>query len=558
MSDDREVLEADVLFVGGGPACLAGAYHLSRLVAEYNEKHSNERLEPMIVLIDKAGEIGAHGFSGAVMDPIALSELIPDFMDKGCPVENTVTSDSVYYLRERTSFKIPFLPPSMSNRGKLIISLARFCRWMAGLVEAQGVNIFPGFAATDIIKKNGAVRGVRTGDKGIGAAANRKSNFESGIDLQAGVTVFGDGPRGYLSKQLINEENLLTGKSIQVFETGVKTVFEMPEGSVEEGRVIHTLGYPLRSDCVGGSFIYNMANNLLALGLVVPLDYRDPFLNPHQLLQKLKLHPFIKGLVGDGKSVYYGAKTISAGGYYSMPQLYTNGALIAGEAASMIDMKHLKGIHLALKSGILAAETIFDALLKKDFSAETLKPFQDKVENSYIASSLKKSRNFHRALSLGLPRAFWHLGLQQASAGGDILSYDGIEEDYKTMQSVVEYHGSDMEVPQELASDGHFILDKLSDVYNSGTMHIEDQPPHLKILDRAVCLETCLKKYKYPCNRFCPANVYEMVKSDEGSWNLQVNFTNCVHCQTCDIKCPLDNIRWTPPEGGGGPNYTVT
>ncbi len=562
MDEQRESLEVDVLFVGGGPASLAGAYHLSKLVRRHNESvsagHEGKQLEPMIVVIDKGAEVGAHAFSGAVMDPIAVSELIPDYEEKGCPIEKKVTSDAVYYLRETSHFKLPFLPPSMSNHGMFVISLAKFCRWLSGLVENEGVNIFPGFAGVEILEEDSRVVGVRTGDKGIDPEGNRKSNYEPGIDLRAKVTVFGDGPRGFLSKQLIKNHDLLAGKSIQVYETGVKEVFEVPPGRADEGRVIHTMGYPLKPDCVGGSFIYNMGDNLVAIGLVVPLDYKDPLLNPQQLLQLLKLHPFVKKLLDGGKSVYYGAKVISAGGYHTIPKLCTDGALLVGEAASLVDMKRLKGIHLAIKSGMLAAETIYEALVKDDFSTGTLAAYEEKLKHSYIESSLHKVRHFHRALSLGLPKAAFHLGLQQLSGGSDFLSYADIEEDYKCMQSVKEYHGRDVDIPPPVPPDGKYIMDKLSDVYNSGTIHIEDQPPHLKILDREVCIETCIEKYKYPCNRFCPAQVYEMVKNDSGEYHLQVNFTNCVHCQTCDIKCPLDNIRWTPPEGGGGPNYTVT
>lgn len=559
MEEKREVFEVDVLLVGAGPACLAAAYHLSRLIAEHNSSASSsaDKLEAEIALIEKGSEVGAHSFSGAVIDPIALAELVPDYRDRDCPLESEVTSDAVYYLTRSSRLKLPMLPPSLSNEGNAVVSLARLNRWLGKLVEQEGVNIFPGFAGVEILEEDGKVVGIRTGEKGIDPQGNRKSNYEPGIDLRAKVTVFGDGPRGFLSKQLIARHNLTEGKIIQAFETGVKEIFEVPSGSIEPGTVIHTLGHPFRRDCVGGSFIYAMADNLITIGLVVPLDYRDPFINPHRLLQELKTHPMVKKILSGGKSAYYGAKVISAAGYFSIPRLYTDGALIIGEAASLVDMKRLKGIHLAMKSGMLAAETIFSSLLKDDFSTASLKGYEDSLYRSYVGQSLYKVRHFHRALSLGLPRALPHLLIQQLTGGMDLLSYDGIEEDYKTLLSVREYYGRDATIPDGPPADGTYILDKLSDVYNSGTIHIEDQPPHLKILDPNRCIDVCLDKYKYPCNRFCPANVYEMTKEDEKGYRLQVNFTNCVHCQTCDIKCPLDNIRWTPPEGGGGPNYTV-
>jgi len=560
--EEREKLDADVLFVGGGPGSLAGAYCLSRLVEEHNKNveasGQGQRLEPMIVLIDKAGEIGAHGFSGAVIDPRTIAELVPDYKNMGCPIETDVTRDDIYYLTSTRAIRLPYIPPVMSNHGNKVVSLAKFTRWLAGLVEQSGVNIFPGFAGVDILEEGSRVAGVRTGDKGINAAGQRKGNFEPGIDLRSKITVFGDGPRGYLSKELIRTRGLLSGKANQTFETGVKEVFEMPAGHTEPGRVVHTMGYPSKRDCVGGTWIYHMADNLVSVGLVIPLDARDPFIDQHRLFQQFKQHPFVREILKDGKPIQYGGKVISAGGYFSMPKLYVDGALLIGEAASMVDMQRFKGIHFAMKSGMLAAARIFDALKKDDFSEKTLASYEDDVHRSYIGQSLHRVRHFHRATSTGLPRGLFHIGLQTLTGGGDVLGYDVIEEDYKTTKPVEKYYGRPLDAPQDPTYDGVYTLDKLSDVYISGTQHNEDQPPHLRILDPSVCIEQCVGTYRYPCNRFCPAKVYEMLKDEEtGKLGLRVNFTNCVHCQTCDIKCPLDNIRWTPPEGGQGPKYTV-
>jgi electron-transferring-flavoprotein dehydrogenase len=555
---EREILEADILFVGAGPGTLAGAYHLQNLIRAHNEKGEGTALEPMIVIIEKGQEVGAHSFSGAVLDPIALKELIPDFEEKGCPLEKKIDTEDVYYLSEKGSFRFPFTPAVMKNHGNYTLSLSKFTRWLGGLVEEMGVNVFPGFTGVELLEEGSAIAGVRTGDKGIDKNGEKKGNYEPGIDLKAKLTIFGDGSRGFMSKQLIKNRKLDAGRPTQVYETGVKEVIEMPEGVVNRGRVVHTMGYPFKPDCVGGTWIYYLTDNLLSVGLVTPLDYRDPFIQPHDQLQQFKAHPTIAKILEGGKSVAYGAKVITAGGYYSIPQLYTAGALLVGEGAGLVDMSRLKGIHLAMKSGMLAAETAFASLLKDDFSESALAQYQTAVFDSYIGKSMYKARHFHRALSMGLPKAFFHLGFQQITGGRDILSYDNIEEDRASYDTVEEYHGKDAELPAPPKYDGKLFLDKLSDVYNSGTIHNEDQPCHLKVLDTTVCYETCVEKYRYPCNRFCPASVYEMTKDEEsGEYRLQVNFANCVHCQTCDIKCPMDNINWTPPEGGDGPNYRL-
>jgi electron-transferring-flavoprotein dehydrogenase len=562
MSDEHEVMEVDVLFVGAGAASLSGALHLQNLINAHNERVAGggegEALEPMIAIIEKGREVGAHSLSGAVLDPVALRELVPDYAEKGCPIERTVDSEDVYFLTKDKAFRFPFTPPQLRNHGNYVVSLARFNRWLGGLVEAAGVNIFPGFAGVEILEEGSAVVGVRTGDKGIDKNGERKANFEPGIDLRAGVTVFSDGPRGYLSKQLIAKRGLLDGKAIQVFETGVKEIIELPEGRVDRGRVVHTMGYPFSRDAVGGTWIYYMADNLVSIGLATPLDYKDPYTHPHEQLQQFKEHPVIRKIIEGGKSVAYGAKVISAGGYHSIPKLVTDGAVIVGEAGSLVDMSRLKGIHLAMKSGMLAAETIFRSLQMKDFSEAALAGYEKAVYDSYVGKEMYKARHFHRAMSQGLPKAFFHLGLQQITGGWDTLPTTGAEEDRRTYESVEEYYGSDRAIPEPHKGDGVLFLDKLANVYNSGTMHNEDQPSHLKILDRQVCFDACVPTYRYPCNRFCPASVYEMIEQEEGGGlYLQVNFANCVHCQTCDIKCPADNIRWTPPEGGDGPNYEL-
>lgn len=452
MTVEREVLDVDVLFVGAGAATLASALHLQNLIAQHNQRVESTgegtALEPMVAMIEKGQEVGAHSLSGAVLDPIALKELVPDYKENGCPIERTVDSEDVFYLTRTKSFRFPVTPPQFRNHGNAIVSLSRFNRWLGGLVESAGVNIFPGFAGVEILESDSMVAGVRTGDKGIDKNGERKANFEPGIDLKAKVTVFGDGPRGYLSKQLIKNRKLDAGKTRQVFETGVKEIIELPEGRVDRGRVIHTMGHPFGNDAVGGTWMYYMADNLVSIGLAMPLDYHDPFINPHEQLQQFKEHPLIAGILEGGKSVAYGAKVISAGGYYSMPKLYTGGAVIVGEAAAMVDMARLKGIHLAMKSGMLAAETVFASLLSDDFSETALAPYERAVHDSYIGSQMKKTRHFHRALSQGMPRALFHVGLQTLTGGADIQSYDSVPRDRDELTSVAEYYGVDRDLPR--------------------------------------------------------------------------------------------------------------
>lgn len=559
---EREVLEVDVLFVGGGAASLSGALRLQRLVDAHNARveagEDGERLEPMIAILEKGSEIGAHSLSGAVLDPCALAELVPDFAERDCPIEAPVSDEAVYFLTQRRALRLPLIPPDLRNHGNYVISLAQFNRWLGGLAEAAGVNVFPGFAAVEILEEDGRVVGVRTGDKGVDRSGQRKPNFEPGIDVRARVTIFGDGPRGYLSKQLIARHGLQDGRPKQVFETGVKEVIELPEPRVAPGEVIHTTGWPFPNDSVGGTWIYGLRDNHVSIGLAVPLDYHDPFLNPQHLLQRFKTHPLVRPLLDGGKVVHYGAKVISAGGYDAIPRPCVDGALIVGEAASLVNMARLKGIHLAMRSGMLAAQTVFDALRRDDFSTQTLSAYETALREGPVGRELRRTRHFHRAISKGFPRAFFHLGIQQLTGGRDVLRVTDPPEDRDTLSRVAEYYGVDRDEPSPPPTDGTLFLDKLADVYLSGTMHNEDQPCHLKVLDTTKCYDTCVAEWRYPCNRFCPAQVYEMVREEDGgALRLQVNFANCVHCQTCDIKCPMDNIRWTPPEGGDGPNYTM-
>jgi electron-transferring-flavoprotein dehydrogenase len=552
---EREVLEVDFLFVGAGPANLAAAIKLKQQIDTHNQSSDTPMEEPMIVVIEKASELGGHQVSGAVINPGPLKELFPDFESRQCPFESPVTSEAVYALSEKGQFKFPILPPQFHNDGNYVASLSKFTAWLGEQAMELGIEVFPGFTGVEVLynEDRSRVTGVRCGDKGIDAKGERKPNFELGMDIQAKCTVFGEGVRGYLTKQLIPTLGL-EGTHPAIFETGVKEIWECPKG-VEPGLVIHTLGYPLDRKTVGGSFVYGMKDNLLVIGLVVGLDYADPFLEPYEELQKLKTHPLIADMIEGGKQVAYGAKAISAGGFYSMPQLVFDGGCIVGESGQLIDIARLKGIHVGMRSGIEAAKSMFACLKDgKDFTKANLEDYPERFLQTDEGKDIFKARNTHQALTTGIPTAFMHIGLQTITGGRGFLDPMPVKHlDRESYDTVAQRYGSkDEPLPKPVESSTR--VDKLTSVYNSGTVHEEDQQSHLKIHDTKRCYDTCIETYRYPCNRFCPAKVYDMQEKD-GEPFLQVNFTNCVHCQTCDINCPEDNILWTPPESGGGPNY---
>ena len=571
MPEEREVMDVDVLFVGGGIASLSGALHLTNLIKEHNkriEKGEDGKTldEIMIAVLEKAAFPGSHGISGAVIDPCPLKELVPDFIEKEAPLEGEVKKESIYFLTKNGKVKLPLtiLPSALNpldNHGNYMVSVSRLNEWMAGLVEENGVDIFPGFAGTEVLYDNDRVIGVRTGDKGIGANGNNKPNFEPGIDLHSKVTVFGEGSRGSLTKTLIKRFELDSEKNPSAYEVGVKEVWEIPEGRIEPGEVIHGFGYPLKTDTFGGFFVYGMKNNMISIGQLTSLDYKDPFIDPHREFQKLKLHPMIKELLKDGKLVQYGAKTVPVGGYYSVPNLTFEGGLIIGDSANLFNSQKIKGVHLAMRSGMLAAETIFDCLLNDDFSEARLSGYRTALMNSDEVNDLYKVRNFHQAMERGLIKGMMTAGLQFVLGGRVIKSRLEAIADHLHLKNVKELYGTDSpsdETKGDIKYDGKLTFDKETDVYYSGATHEEDQPAHLKIGDLDICYTRCSEEFQNPCVRFCPANVYEMeVDEETGKKNMKLNFSNCVHCKTCDVKDPYENITWVPPEGGGGPKYTV-
>lgn len=557
MSEPRERLEVDVLFVGAGPACLSGALHLTKLIQDHNRNSPpGERLESVkIAIIEKGREIGAHNLSGAILDPIALAELVPNYRESNAPLGQTVSKDSIYYLTAGNHFRLPWVPPALNNHGNTLISLSRFVKWLGELVEARGVDLFTGFAGTELLFEGERLIGVRTGDKGIDRENRPKSSCEPGVDILAKAVVLGEGVHGSLARQVVKRLGLDRGKAPQVYAIGVKEVWELPSESPDKGQVIHTLGYPLRQDEFGGGFLYDMGRTI-SLGLVVGLDYKDPFLDPHRQFQNLKTHPMIASRLSGARLAAYGAKALPEGGYYAIPRSYFNGGLLVGDSVGLVNSMRLKGIHLAMKSGMLAGETLFQALLRDDFSERTLSHYAVLLGNSWAGRELYRVRNFRQGFEHGLMRGLLQAGLQMVTGGRGWKDPLPSRPGYQRMQSIAAYHGAEAVLPKPLQVDGKITFDKLTNVYFSGTKQEEDQPSHLRIADPRICEERCPQEFGSPCQRFCPANVYEVVPREDGSGDrLQINPSNCVHCKTCDIMDPYQVITWVPPEGGGGPNY---
>jgi electron-transferring-flavoprotein dehydrogenase len=556
----REALDVDVLFVGGGPASLAGAVRLKQLVDAHNAAvegggKRGGRLDPVILVIEKGAHMGAHGISGAVMDPRALEELLPDHVEKGFPLESKVTSDDVAYLTKRRAWKLPVVPRFLDNHGYYIVSLSRVVGWLSKQAEAMDVQVFSEFAGARPLLENGRLIGVRTGDKGVGADGKRKANFEPGADIRAGVTVVGEGPRGTITKVLAEELKLDEGKNPQVYSIGVKEVWEVRPENHKKGRVLHTMGWPLPGRVYGGAFLYHMDKNLVSLGLVVGLDYANPYLDPQVELQRLKRHPRIAKILEGAKCVQYGAKAIPEGGWFSMPRLFGDGFMLAGDGAGLLDSRRLKGIHLAMKSGMLAAETAFEALVEKDSSERVLSRYAGRVERSWIKEELWPVRNFHQCFKRGSLQGIIRSSLHA------LLGGRGLRKRLRTKPDP-SYYGRAADYDPACAAekfDDRLTFDKPKCVYLSGAVHDEDQPAHLRVADTEVCVTRCREEFQNPCERFCPAKVYEIVE-DAGAprgLRLQLNLSNCVHCKTCDIKDPYQIITWTTPEGGGGPKYSV-
>ena len=488
-----------------------------------------------------------------------MRELLPGF-EKEAPLEATVSKEDVYFLTEKGKFKLPITPPPLRDHGNYVISLNRFVKWLGGKVDETGITVFTGFAGSELLIEGSRVTGIRTDDKGVNKENEKKSNFEPGYDLQAKIVILAEGSRGSLTKQLIQRFQLDRDLNPQTYGQGIKELWEVPASRIAPGDVIYTLGWPLTTKEYGGAWIYGGKDNVVSLGFVTGLDYRDPRLDPQHVLQEFKKHPLVAELLAGGKMIRYGAKSMPYGGWWSVPPLAGDGWMIIGDSAGLVNSQRLKGIHLAIKSGMLAAETAFDALKKEDYSAASLGQFQGKVESSWIKQELWKVRNFHQGFEHGFWAGMFHTALQQVTRGFGVRNRYRSTPGYQRMAKLAEMPadgGAEARLIGPARGDGKLTFDKLTDLYHSGTKHEEDQPAHLVIQNTDVCNQRCIEEFGSPCQNFCPANVYELVDDpgEPGRKRISLNPSNCVHCKACDIADPYQIITWVPPEGGGGPNY---
>ena len=538
---ERESMEFDVIIIGGGPSGLSAAIKLKQLASDQDKELS-------VCLVEKGSEIGAHILSGAVLEPRALNELLPDWAEKGAPLDTPVSNDQFVFLSQTSKYTLPN-PPQMNNHGNYIISLGNFCRWLSEQAEALGVEIYPGFAAAEMLyNSDGTVLGVATNDLGVGKDGQATDAYMQGMNLIGKQTILAEGCRGHLTKDLFEKFNLREGKDPQTFALGIKELWDIEPEKSKPGTVWHSVGWPLKSDTYGGSFLYHLSGNQVAVGYVVGLDYQNPYLSPFEEFQRFKTHPSVRSVFEGGRRVSYGARALNEGGFQSIPKLTFPGGCLVGCTAGFLNVPKIKGTHTAMKSGMLAAEAVFNAI-----SQDILEPvsYQEKIEKSWLWKELYKVRNIRPSFNKGFVAGMLYSALDTYILRGNAPWTFKHHSDHLQLKEARSSTKIDYPKPDNIVS-----FDRNSSVYLSSTNHEENQPVHLQLIDNTVPINVNLEKYDSPEQRYCPAGVYEIIRpEDNADPYLQINAQNCVHCKTCDIKDPTQNIKWVTPEGGGGPNY---
>ncbi len=546
MSITREKMNYDLVIVGAGPSGLSAAINFKKLCKKEDKDFS-------VCVVEKGSEVGSHILSGAILEPRALDELIEDWRKiDDCPVKVQVKKESLRFLTETKSYEIPgiFTPPVMHNKGNFIISLGVFCKWLAKQAEDLGVEIYPGFAAADLLMENGKLNGIITGDLGLDRNGERGSNFQPGIEIYSKYTLFAEGCRGHLGKKLIKQFNLRENSQHQTYGIGLKELWEIKPENSNPGEVFHSIGWPLDNETYGGSFLYHLDNNLVSFGFVIGLDYKNPYMSPYEEFQRFKLHPKIKHIFEGGRRVSYGARALNEGGFQSLPKLSFPGGAVIGCDAGTLNTPKIKGTHTAMKSGMLASDLVFKELVS-DSGGDEILNLHSSFMNSWAGRELKNARNVRPSFKYGLKIGMILSGIDQLIFRGKApWTIKHAEEDHLSLRQ--KHEASIIKYPKP---DGKITFDRLTNVSFTSTYHEENQPCHLKLNDEKLAISNNLLLYDSPEQRYCPAGVYEILY-DNGSPKLNINSQNCIHCKTCDIKDPLQNINWITPEGGGGPNYT--
>jgi electron-transferring-flavoprotein dehydrogenase len=543
-------ISTDVLIIGGGPSGLAASIHLADIL---KQRGHNER----ILLIEKGSSIGSHILSGAVIKPSVFKELLPDVEFSDIPFNAKVTKDSMKWLTEKRAITVPFHLPYMSNKGNYVASLGQICKYLAIKAQEKGVEIYPGFAVDEILYKDGKVTGAKTKDTGLDHQGHQLENFQAGTRIEAKITIFAEGTRGSLTKMLIKKFNLNKDRNEQVYSLGVKELWTVPQGNIEPGQIYHTMGYPLNFDEFGGGFIYGLKDNKVAVGLVVGLDYKDPSFDVHDAFQIWKTNPFVSKILKGGKLVEYGAKTLPEGGHYAIPKLYDDNALIIGDSAGLVAMPALKGIHLAIRSGMLAAQAAAEALSNNDTSEKSLRQYEILVNNSAIHKEMYAVRNFRQGFAKGLIIGGMHFGTQLITGGAGFFGRLRSHADNQTTLKLSEFKKKHFKerFKGKLEFDKVLTFDKATDVYYSGVYHDEEQVVHLHINDMENFNAVNIEQYGAPEQFYCSSEVYELHTNKDGKKELRIHAENCMHCKTCDIKSPGAGITWVVPNGGNGPDF---